>query len=479
MGKRSGTWCVRNLAWVLVLASTVRTTPGWAAAMEWVTVGDAGNAADYTGYGAVPYPFRIGRCEVTNHQYAEFLNAVAMSDPRNLYSAQMATSVRGGIARSGSSGSYTYAVKAGQGDQPVNLVGWYDALRFANWLHNGKPTGAQGPATTEDGAYTFSGETSVGPRNPGAKVFLPNENEWYKQVTLDGSGSSDPDGDPLTYSWTWPGGSATGVNPTVTLPLGATTVTLVVNDGQMASPPDSVAITVQDTTPPALVPPEDVAAEQASLDGTAVELGQAVAIDICDADVAIANDAPAVFPLGETIVTWTAADASGNTATATQKVTIVDTTPPEIQSVWATPGTLWAPNHTMVDVAIGAIVTDICDAEPAWKIVSVASNEPANGQGDGNTSPDWEITGDHTLRLRAERSGKSTGRIYTISLYRPPTQAATPPLPPAPSPLPTTRAKAPRSNQREGLRLPTPHASPASLGDLASPRLAVFGFRAG
>jgi hypothetical protein len=68
-------------------------------------------------------------------------------------------------------------------------------------------------------------------------------------VTLDGSGSYDPDGDPLTYDWTWDGGSATGVNPTLTFPLGTTTVTLTVSDGTY-SDSDTVDITVQDTTPP-------------------------------------------------------------------------------------------------------------------------------------------------------------------------------------------------------------------------------------
>ncbi len=39
---------------------------------------------------------------------------------------------------------------------PVNFVSFWDGLRFANWLHNGQPTGAQGNSTTEDGAYTLT-----------------------------------------------------------------------------------------------------------------------------------------------------------------------------------------------------------------------------------------------------------------------------------------------------------------------------------
>ena len=65
-------------------------------------------------------------------------------------------------------------------------------------------------------------------------------------VVLDGSFSSDPDPDPLTYTWTWEGGSISGVRPTIRLPLGTTTVTLVVNDGMVDSVlSDTVDITVK------------------------------------------------------------------------------------------------------------------------------------------------------------------------------------------------------------------------------------------
>lgn len=69
-------------------------------------------------------------------------------------------------------------------------------------------------------------------------------------VTLDGFGSSDPDGDPLSYSWTWDSGATTGVSPIIQLPLDTTTITLVVNDGTVDSDPDTVNITMVDTTPP-------------------------------------------------------------------------------------------------------------------------------------------------------------------------------------------------------------------------------------
>ncbi len=108
-------------------------------------------------------------------------------------------------------------------------------------------------------------------------------------VTLDGSLSSDPDGDPLTYKWSWAGGgSATGVKPTVTLPLGTTVITLVVNDGKVDSAPDTVSIKVQDTTPPAV----SLSSTLTTLwppNHDLVDIGLALKVsDICDVNPLIA-----------------------------------------------------------------------------------------------------------------------------------------------------------------------------------------------
>jgi phosphodiesterase/alkaline phosphatase D-like protein len=92
-----------------------------------------------------------------------------------------------------------------------------------------------------------------------------------------------------------------------------------------------------------------------------------------------------------------------------------DDEPPAIQSVGATPSLLWPPNHKMVPVQLMVAATDNCGIATE-KIVAVTSSEPSDGIGDGHTSPDWQITGDLTLQLRAERSGAGGGRVYTITV---------------------------------------------------------------
>jgi hypothetical protein len=91
-----------------------------------------------------------------------------------------------------------------------------------------------------------------------------------------------------------------------------------------------------------------------------------------------------------------------------------DITPPALASSIATPNVLWPPNHKLVPVAIASSVSDECDPNPRCAISSVSSNEPVNGLGDGDTSPDWVVTGASTLLLRAERSGTGTGRVYAV-----------------------------------------------------------------
>jgi hypothetical protein len=205
----------------------------------------------------------------------------------------------------------------------------------------------------------------------------------------------------------------TGDAPDV-FPLGTTLITFAATDASGNRATATTTVTIQDTIPPVLSNvPAPVTVEQANRNGTRVILPTPTATDICDAAPDIVSDAPDVFPLGKTVVTFTAIDDSGNQTTGKTTVTVVDTKPPRIRRVLPNPSTLWPPNHKMVPVKVRVSVDDICDAAPACRIISVSSNEPVKGKG-GDRYPDWQLTGKLSLKLRAERSPKGRGRVYTI-----------------------------------------------------------------
>jgi hypothetical protein len=97
---------------------------------------------------------------------------------------------------------------------------------------------------------------------------------------------------------------------------------------------------------------------------------------------------------------------------------VVDTTPPTL-SLSALPSTLGPPNHKLIPVVVTVESTDACDDTPTIRLVSITSNEPDDAPGSGNTGPDIQGadfgTDDRHFLLRAERSGKGDGRIYTIT----------------------------------------------------------------
>lgn len=176
---------------VLAIASHARAEVSFA----WADIGFLGNAADSTGFGAVAYQYRIARYEVTNAQYAEFLNAKGASSDgsSSLYSTN--SGIGAGITRSGSLGSYTYSVVAGRDTHAVGGVSFLSAMRFVNWLSNG-----QGAGDTERGTYDIASSGGLATRALGAGYVLPSEDEWYKAAFYQPQAYEGPPSNYWTYA---------------------------------------------------------------------------------------------------------------------------------------------------------------------------------------------------------------------------------------------------------------------------------------
>lgn len=165
--------------------------------MDMVEIGNVGNAADSTGFGAVSYEYSVGMFEVTIGQYCEYLNGVAsLEDTYLVYDAQMGENTQvAGIKRTASQDGigFAYSVIDNQGDsvnRPIVYIDWFRAARFANWMSNGQPTGVlQDSSSTENGAYALLGRVdgnavlmnSINPNTDAPPAYyIVRENEWYK-----------------------------------------------------------------------------------------------------------------------------------------------------------------------------------------------------------------------------------------------------------------------------------------------------------
>ena len=184
--------CKTLSLWLAALACLPFGSIASGEAIQWVTVGDPGNAADTTNRGAVSDSFQIMKYEFTNQQYTDFLNSVDAggNNPNSVYHVDMGNDIRGGISfTSGAASGSKYAVKSNMGDKPVNYVSWFDAARVSNWLMNG----ATSSSSTETGAYTLAGgqTTGIAPAvNNGATFYIPTEDQWYKAAYYMGGGTN-------------------------------------------------------------------------------------------------------------------------------------------------------------------------------------------------------------------------------------------------------------------------------------------------
>ena len=187
---------------------------------------------------------------------------------------------------------------------------------------------------------------------------------------------------------------------------------------------------VDDGLPPSLQAPPDLEAEAAGL-LTAVELGAPIAADSVDPAPAVASDAPPLFPLGTTYVTWTATDIAGNAAASAQRVAVLDTTPPAI--VPPGPVSAVAPGAGPVRVALGT-----ARAHDAVGVALIANNasvgyEARPGSANATASGAHALlgVGSHAIEWTAADTSNNTASAVQLVVVEPGSPPAAPAAPAA------------------------------------------------
>ena len=217
--------------------------------------------------------------------------------------------------------------------------------------------------------------------------------------------------------------------------IGSREVTLTPASGGAADA-CTATLEVNDCTPPQILCPAPLTAECQSAGTAVVPPGTPTVEDCSWYDVFTPENES--YPLGTTTVSYMAVDQASNAAKCDTTVTVVDTLPPEIRSLTATPSLLWPPNHKMRTVRLDVTAEDACGSVAACTITGITSDDGIDehrwpgrrahqpfghenrdrhdgGRGDRHTdSPDVVIVNDTTVRLRAERSGSREGRTYSI-----------------------------------------------------------------
>ena len=348
---------------------------------------------------------------------------------------------------------------------------------YATWLgYFGYPTNSRDYryVALSVGSIGIGGENRAPTANAGPDRTVTEGSV----VALLGLGS-DIDGDKLTFAWQQTSGPAVTLaeadtaTPAFTAPIGSAgntfTFQLTVNDGKLQSAPSEIRISVtqrppisdlpkqapwlidrnrwedlrelplpivigkpdqEDTTPPVTTATLAgtlgsngwyKAGQPVKLTLTATDTGSGVASTSYAINSGATQNysAPVVFTDGSYTVTYRSVDKAGNVESPKSISFKIDQTAPKFTACGVSPAELWPANHRMVDVTASVTVADSGSGPTGFVLKSVASNEPDNGLGDGDTPNDiqgFEVGKPDTQgQLRAERSGLGTGRVYTLT----------------------------------------------------------------
>lgn len=274
-------------------------------------------------------------------------------------------------------------------------------------------TADDGAAHLTNGSFTVTVHDTTPPAISGvpASVTVQATSPGGATVTYTLPTASDLVNGATAVSCTPPPGS--------TFALGTTTVQCSTSDAAANTRSAGFTVTVVDTAGPVITVPADIVVVTATLTGVPVTY-TVTATDIMDGprDVTCTPPSGSTFPVNDTtIVNCTSADTRGNTSQKSFTVTVV-TKPPSL-TVTLSPGVLWPPNHKMVTIRATIVATSEAGPAPIVTLVSITSNEPDNGLGDGDTANDIQGaaygTGDRVFQVRAERAAKGSGRVYTVT----------------------------------------------------------------
>ena len=179
--------------------------------------------------------------------------------------------------------------------------------------------------------FTFNSPPAA---NAGPDQIVEANSSAGASVTLNGAGSTDPEGTISSYSWAGTFGTISGATASVALPLGTHTITLTITDEGGLTSEDTVQVIIRDTLPPVMNLPGPITVEATSPAGAVVTYGVTSSDAVNGPINPVCSPASGSrFPLGTTTVSCSAADFSGNAAAGSFSVTVQDTTAPTL-NLW-------------------------------------------------------------------------------------------------------------------------------------------------
>ncbi|MBN1981389.1 MAG: VCBS repeat-containing protein [Chitinivibrionales bacterium] len=301
----------------------------------------------------------------------------------------------------------------------------------------------------EGTVFLYQAVTNVPPiADAGFNQSILSQN--ISSTTINGTVSDENKDDVLTYRWRideiipcdWRQVSLQNQCPLslngISLPVGSHVMVLEASDGQATST-DEMVLNIENSNPTVVAEGSGVYEIQtpitlggmvADYDGDALTyqwfegeglLGEGVVHpNIFGEPLMLPQQVINNLPIGVHELSLKISDGINPAVSSSVRIEIVDTTVPTL-SPQANVTMLWPPNHRMVEIVIMAKARD--NSGSVRLSAAVSSDEPQDEFGDGDETPDWnepminQETGQITLQLRAERSGKGNGRAYTIRIF--------------------------------------------------------------